>query len=53
MIPQKRLRKTGISVYHGLPKDAHTLIPRTCEHGILHGKRNLVNVIKVKSHEMG
>lgn len=53
MIPQKRLRKIGISVCHSLPRDAHILIHRTYEHVTLHGKRNFVNVITVKSHEMG
>lgn len=27
-------------------KDIHTLIPRTCEGIILHGKRNFTDVIK-------
>lgn len=52
MIPQKRLRKTGVSVCHGAPRNAHALIPRTCEHVTLPGKRNSEDVNKAKSHEM-
>lgn len=52
MIPQKRLRKTGISVCHGAPRNPHTLIARACEHITLPGKRNFADVNKAKSHEM-
>ena len=29
------------------PKDAHSLIPGTCEHVILHGEKDFVNVIEL------
>lgn len=30
------------------PKDVHILIPRTCEYVTLHGKRDSVEVIKLR-----
>ena len=48
MIPQKRLRETGISVYHRASKDAYTLIPKTCENVTLHGKRNFADMIQLR-----
>ena len=33
---------------NGLPKDVHTLIPRTCEYGTLHGKRGFSNAKKFR-----
>lgn len=33
-------------------KDVYVLIPRTCEYGILHGKGDFVDVIKVKDLEI-
>lgn len=37
----------------GLPKEIYNLTPKTCEHVILYGKRDLVDLIKVKNLEMG
>lgn len=36
-----------------LPKDVHALIPKAYEYVILHGKRDIADVIKFKDPEMG
>lgn len=42
----------GVADYW-LPKDVHVLIPITCEHVTLHGKRGLVDRIQVMDVRIG
>lgn len=55
---EKGLANEWLSMYDRHPNnpsysDTHTLIPRICDYVILHGKRDIANVIKCKDLEMG
>lgn len=48
MVKQTVVHPVCVRQTNAAPKDVHSLIPRTYDHGTLHGKRDMTDGIKVK-----